>query len=247
MGKYGKWIGGGVGWILGGGSPIGAILGFAVGSMFDATNFKADKSFNSETFRHHTGPGDFAASLLVLTAVVMKADGKIMRSELDYVKTFFNRQFGPQVAARQIQLLQEILKKDINTRKVCDEIRYYMEHPLRLQLLHFLFGVAAADGKVDKVEVNVIAEIANHLGISEKDFESLKAMFYKDTGSSYRILEIEKEASDEEVKKAYRKMAVKYHPDKVSSLGEEYQKSAKEKFQKVQEAYEAIKKERGMN
>ncbi|MFZ5554441.1 MAG: TerB family tellurite resistance protein [Bacteroidota bacterium] len=247
MAKYGKWIGGGLGWILGGGSPIGAILGFAVGSMFDASAINVQKGVNREYYRHHTGPGDFAASLLVLTAVVMKADGKIMRSELDYVKNFFQRQFGPQIAAQQIHALQQILKQDIPVKKVCDEIRYYMEHPLRLQLIHFLFGIAAADGKVDRTEVQVIAEIANYLGISEKDFESLKAMFYKDTGSAYKILEIEKDASDEEVKKAYRKMAVKYHPDKVSSLGEEYQKSAKEKFQKVQEAYEAIKKERGMS
>jgi DnaJ like chaperone protein len=84
------------------------------------------------------------------------------------------------------------------------------------------------------------------MGISEKDFESIKAMFFKDTKSAYKILEITPDASDEELKKAYRKMAIKYHPDKVSHLGEDVQKAAKEKFQQLNAAYEAIKKERGL-
>ena len=63
----------------------------------------------------------------------------------------------------------------------------------------------------------------------------------------YEILDLERGASSAEIKKAYRKMAIKYHPDKVSALGEEFQKAAKEKFQKVQEAYETIKKEKGIN
>ena len=72
-------------------------------------------------------------------------------------------------------------------------------------------------------------------------------MFYKDANAAYKILEVKEKATDTEVKKAYRKMAVKYHPDKLTHLGEEFQKSAKEKFQKVNEAYETIKKERGFS
>lgn len=246
MGKYGKWIGGTLGWVLGGGSPIGAIFGFAVGSMVDATSFQKG-SAGKGPIRGQTAPGDFTASLLVLTAVVMKADGKIMKSELDYVKDFFTRQFGARHTQQHMLMLKDILSKDIPVRQVCLEIRHHMEHPLRLQLMHYLFGVAAADGKVDKTEQQVLEQIAEYLGVNERDFASLKAMFVKDTESAYKILEIEKSASDDEIKKAYRKMAVKFHPDKVSHLGEEHQKSAKEKFQKVQEAYENIKKERGFN
>jgi DnaJ like chaperone protein len=110
-----------------------------------------------------------------------------------------------------------------------------------------LFGVAQADGKVDISELNAIASISRYMGVSAKDFESIKSMFVAAVDSSYKILEIEKTATDDEVKKAYRKMAVKFHPDKVSHLGEDFQKKAKEKFQKVNEAYEQIKKERGMN
>lgn len=248
MAKYGKWIGGGLGWILGAGSPIGAILGFALGSMFDVTNVNPEERKRmQQQYRQNSTAGDFVGSLLVLSAVIIKADGKVMKSEIEYVRNFFAQQFGSAFANQQILVLRDLLKKDIPVRQVCEEIRHNMEHPLRLQLLHYLFGIANADGKVDKSEINTLREIANYLGINEKDFESLKAMFYKDTDSAYKILEIEASASEDEIKKAYRKMAVKFHPDKVSHLGEEFQKSAKEKFQKVQDAYEIIKKERGIN
>jgi DnaJ like chaperone protein len=84
------------------------------------------------------------------------------------------------------------------------------------------------------------------LGISQGDYDSIKAMFVKDTESAYKILEIYPDASDQEVKAAYRKMAVKYHPDKVAHLGGKIQKVAKEKFQQLNNAYGEIKKERMM-
>jgi DnaJ like chaperone protein len=121
-----------------------------------------------------------------------------------------------------------------------------MDHAMRLQLLHYVFGLAKADGTLDASEVRTIEDIARYLGISEKDFKSIRAMFGHDTESAYDILEINSSATDSEVKKAYRKMATKYHPDKLSSLGAEIQEAAEAKFVKVQEAYETIKKQRGM-
>ena len=116
----------------------------------------------------------------------------------------------------------------------------------RLQLLHFLYGVSQADGKVRPEEVRVIEEIAGYLGISSEDMTSIRNMFYADTNSAYKILEVDPSVSDDEVKKAYRKMANKYHPDKVAYLGEDIRKAAGEKFRKVKDAYETIKKDRGM-
>ena len=106
--------------------------------------------------------------------------------------------------------------------------------------------MAAVDGEVHASEIKIISRIAAYLGISQKDYNSIKAMFLKEVDSDYKILEIGKNASSQEIKKAYRKMAVKYHPDKVSHMGEEFQKAAKEKFQRVQEAYENIKKSKGI-
>jgi DnaJ like chaperone protein len=240
MARYGKWIGGGLGWVMGG--PIGGILGFIFGSMFDAMQ-SGKYEYRTPS---QTQAGDFSMSLLVLTAAVMKADTKILRSELDYVKTFFQRQFGEQKTEQLILVLRDLLKQDIPVESVCQQIRQYMEYPSRLQLLHFLFGLALADGQAPPNEIAMVGRISNYLGIRDTDFQSIKAMFVKDMDSAYRILEIPPEASDEEVRKAYRRMAAKYHPDKVSHLGEDVQRAAKEKFQQLNQAFQDVKQKRGM-
>ena len=235
---FGKWIGGGLGWALGG--PIGALIGFGIGSLFDNTTVGI-----KQLPQGVTGGGDFAVSLLVLSAAVMKADGKVLKSELDYVKRFLVSQFGADTAHEQLLSLREILKKDIPVREVCFQIRDYMDYSSKLQLMHYLWGIAQADNQIDISEQNLLEQIAANLGISPADAESIKAMFVHSTDEAYKILEIEPTATVDEVKKAFRKMAVKYHPDKVSHLGDDYKKAAEEKFKKVNEAYEKIKKERG--
>jgi DnaJ like chaperone protein len=120
-----------------------------------------------------------------------------------------------------------------------------MDYPSRLQLLHFLFGIANADGVFHPKELNVINSIASWIGVSSADFDSIKSMFIDNLDASYKVLEIDQSATNEEIKKAYRNMAIKFHPDKVGYLGEDIRKSAEEKFQKVNEAYEKIKKDRG--
>ncbi len=238
--KFGKWLAGGLGFALGG--PIGAIMGFVLGSVYD----NSDELIVQQGGRVGASrSGDFAASLLILTAAVMKADNRILKSELDYVKAFFVRQFGEHYAKEQLLVLREILKQDIPLPDVCNQIKHHVDKPSRLQLLHFLFGISMSDGEVHPLEIKIIEQIADYLGIDEADFGSIKAMFVKDKKAAYHILEIEPTATDDEVKKAYRRMAVKYHPDKVHHLGEEFQKAANEKFQKVNEAFQQVKKERG--
>jgi DnaJ like chaperone protein len=122
-----------------------------------------------------------------------------------------------------------------------------MDYSSRLLLLQYLFGVALADGKHHPSEVELIHSIAINLGIDQKEFESIKAMYIKETNSAYKILEIEATATNDEVKKAFREMAKKYHPDKVGHLGEDVKKTAEAKFTNLNAAYEAIKQERGMN
>ncbi|HDP76252.1 MAG TPA: molecular chaperone DjlA [Bacteroidales bacterium] len=238
MGKYGKWITGGLGWAFFG--PIGAILGFAIGSIFD--NMETSKIYTGETSRN-----GFIVSLLVLVSAVMKADGKVLKSELEYVKSYFYNNFGPAAAREAILLLRDILKQAVPLRDVCLQIKDNVDYHSRLQLLHFLFGIAQADGVVSSVELKVIVEIAGLLGISDADFGSIKTMFIPDTDKYYTILEVSPNATNEEIKKAYRQMAIKYHPDKVQHLGEDIRQAAEQKFKMVNEAYEKIKKERGFN
>jgi DnaJ like chaperone protein len=241
MGRFGKWIGGGLGWAMGG--PIGGLLGFLVGSVIDNTTIR---SLTDTSQDNRTTPGTFGVSLLVLIAAVMKADGKVVKSELDYVKQFFIRQFGSNSAAEATMMLRDILKQEIPLRDVCQQISMNMDYSSRLQLMHLLFNVSLADKQIHPSEIEVIEKISGYIGISSADFMSIKNMFIPETDSSYKILEIDPSATNEEVKKAYRRMAMKYHPDKVSHLGEDFKKVADEKFKKVNEAYEKIKNERNM-
>lgn len=241
MAKFAKWLVGGLGWAFAG--PIGAIVGYFLGSYIDEQTATGKRT----SAGGRTRPGDFSASLLVLVASVMKADGKVVRAELNYVKSFLLRQFGHEESKQLLLVLRDIVKKDIPVNDVCLQIKQYMDYPSRLELIHLLFGLAAADGEVHHREVSLIEHMARVMGIRQADVGSLKAMFVKDTNSAYKVLEIQPNASIEEIKKAYRRMASKYHPDKVSHLGEQYANDAKEKFQKVQEAYDTIQKERGFN
>jgi DnaJ like chaperone protein len=241
MGIFGKWLGGGLGFVMGG--PIGGLLGFLVGSVIDSTTI--------ETSAYTTGTGritqgDFGMSLLVLVAAVMKADGKVVKSELDYVKQFFVSQFGQESAKQALLMLKDIIKQEIPVRDVCLQIRGNMDYSSRLQLLHLLFNISLADTNIHPAEIEIIEKVSTFLGVASGDFLSIKNMFIPETDSSYKILEIDPSASNDEVKKAYRRMAIKYHPDKVSHLGEEFRKTADEKFKKVNEAYNKIKKERNL-
>ena len=235
--SWNKLIFGALGWAMFG--PIGGILGYTLGSQSDSRSSYSRRRGNTQS-------GDFGAALLILLAAVMKADGKILKSELDYVKNFLIDNFGKTHANQALKMLKELLHKDFPLNQVCGQIQQNMDHPSRLQLMHVLFGLSASDGEVHPEEIRVIKTIGNYLNINPKDFESIQAMFYKDTESAYKVLEIDKSATDSEVKKAYRKMAVKYHPDKVGHLGEDFQKMAEEKFKQLNDAYQKIKSNRNI-
>jgi len=157
------------------------------------------------------------------------------------------QQFDDNQVREFMILLKDILKQDYPLRDICRQIQRSMDHPSRLELVHVLFGLSQADGHVDPNEVNVIHTIARYLNINDIDFDSIKAMFFKDTLSDFVILGIEPTASNDEIKKAYRKMATKYHPDKVVHLGDDFKKLAEEKFKSVNDAYHHIKEERGIS
>ena len=238
--KLGKWVAGGLGWALGG--PIGALAGFLVGYMWDsATEVPVDG--NTRSNQKRTTQGDFYISFLVLASAMMKADDRVLKSELNYVKEFLNSQFKPQQTAELLQALRELLKQDVHLGPVCNQIRTYMSHAQRLQLVHFLVGIANADGEIHPNEWSLLESIARQLNVNHKDLESLSAMYQVDNDRYYRILEIEKDATQDEIKKAYRKMVKKYHPDKLGDIGEEAKNAATEKFRMVQEAYDELNKQ----
>ena len=192
----------------------------------------------------------FEISLLILSSVVIKADGKVLKSELDYVKKFFTNTFGAKKSNEYFRMFNDLNKQDYSSklRQVCLQLNSHINHSSRLEIIHFLFGVAASDNDIHLKEVETIKRIATYMNINPYDFESIQSMFLAKAGVSseqhYTILGITKDATDIQVKKAYRKMAVKYHPDKLQGVSEDIKKLAEEKFLKVKESYEQIMKGR---
>lgn len=246
----GKWILGGLGFVLGG--PIGAIVGALIGSVYDVLsddpNTQTSTDRPKREKRRQATQGDVGVSIVVLLACVIKADGRVLKSEIAFVKPFLVRTFGEQGAHNALQLLKQLLQQDIDPVAVSQQIEQHLNYSVRLELLHLLLGVANADGELAQSELQVIQTIATNMGISDADYQSLRSIYCKqsDTNWAYTALEIEPTATDEEVKKAYRRMAMKYHPDKVANAGESIRQQANDKFRSINEAYEHIKTLRGI-
>lgn len=239
-----KWFGAIIGYLFF--RLPGAVLGFLVGSLVENLRSNGDAVVRGFG-RTAVEPADFELNLLSLCSVVIKADERVTREELDYVRQYFLSTYGKEKANAIFRTFNEVIKKqEISTVQICDYMNQRTRYEVRLQLVHFLFGIAQADGQVSQSEVDKLREIAGYLRLGANDFESIKAMFLKSADTAYTILEIDRSASNDEVKKAYRTMAKKYHPDRVNTQDEAIRKGAEEKFKQVQLAYEQIQKERGL-
>ena len=238
----GKWIVGGLGWAMFG--PLGGILGYYIASRMEKLSEAVAQQGETQSWNQGQR-NSFLMSLLVLSASVIKADGKITDKEIATLRSFFSRNFGAWAADEAEELVREIANKDYNLYDVCMQIHSCMDYSQRLQLYHYLVSLGGCDG-LHQREIDILETIATYIGLSEAEVDSIFAQFRPSNDSNYKILEITPQATNDEVKKAYRKMAIKYHPDKVATLGEDIQKAAEEKFKAVSKAYEAICRERGM-
>ena len=252
-----SWIAGFIGWASGG--PIGAIVGFLAGSLFErlfknrlqiySPEFGEQQQTNQQAGNYSAGTqrNSFLVCLLVLSSAVILADGRTDRKELDAVRDFVRRNFGEESVEAAMSFLDNLKNQQLNIYSVGAQIADNMNYSQRLQLFHYLVGIATADGDFSKSEKSVLEAIASAIRLNNSDAASVIAMFYKDKDSAYAVLEISPSATNDAVKTAYRRMAMKHHPDKVATLGPDVQKAAAEKFRQVQEAYETIKRERGIS
>lgn len=233
--------------------PTGAIIGFLIGMYIDYVNSPKENDTNGtnaykKRFQDHNErhpPVDFKNSLLILIAAIMNADGSVLKSELELVKGMLVRTYGENESRELLLRLRNYLKESHNLAEVCRNLRMRMGYSPRLELVHVLFRISRADGEISAPELQLIQQIATQLGISTPDYLSIRAMFVSSPDSDYQILEITTEANEEETKKAYRKMVMRFHPDRLQGLDESEKKAAEAKFIKVQQAYENIKKLKG--
>ena len=260
-----KWIAGIVGWVAWG--PIGGLMGFVFGRFLDAqienvqrlsSGERAGQSTQWQRSASNRGytPGEqrnsFMVSLLVLSSAVIRADRRTHPAEMEKVRIFIRQNFGETAVNEAMRILEGLNSQEINIYEVGGQIADNMNYSQRLQLFHYLTQIAAADGDFCEAEKSVLEAIAGAIRLSRADRDSILAMYAKDSSSSgieaaYAVLEISPKATHDEVKTAYRRMAMKHHPDKVATLGPEVQKAAEEKFRKIQEAYDTIKRHRGLN
>ena len=220
----------------------GAILGFMVGGFFE---FLSKNSIQIRTSSYAIKPETFQLNLLALSALIIKADGKIEQKELDFVRSFFIGQYGKERADSIFRTFNTQIKKE--TQHLDQLTRIFVQqtaYETRLQILHFLFGIANADGNISDIELQKLSQVATGMRLHLPDFESIKAMFVKNTNNAYKILEVDSNASLDEIKKAYRKMAKKYHPDKLRGQDPAMIKGAEEKFREVQKAYETLMRQK---
>ena len=195
---------------------------------------------------------DLDVRILSQAQAVIKADGAVKDLEVRIVRDYFIQAFGAERAARAFAAFKNFaLKNDVN--RVASELRYTMGYQNRLNLLPFLFQVAMVDGDYSSAENRVIYSISQSLGIAEQHYQYIFRMFvsagYNSTAtrenmqrvSPYAVLGLEEGASQEEVKRSYRSLVKKYHPDRLVKYSEEERVAAQEKFIEIQKAYEEIK------
>ena len=223
----------------------GAVIGLLIGMYVDHMSQSEAEAEPSKRSYRQAPTYDFRNNLLILIAAIMKADGALLKSELDLVKQMLVRTYGEEEAKILLLRLREYTKQTHNLAEVCRNLRLRMGYSQRLEIVHVLFRISRADSNISPSELQVLQTVSAQLGISTPDFLSLRAMFVSSPDSDYQILEIKPEASDDEVKKAYRKMAMRFHPDRLGDLSDSEKKQAEEKFLRVQKSYEAIKKKRG--
>ncbi|MBR5716003.1 MAG: TerB family tellurite resistance protein [Bacteroidales bacterium] len=269
---FAKWIGAFLGLLSGG--PFGAIAGYALGYVFDdlisnrtdltTKEFEQGRTSSNRTYRTtYTQRGtqqegernSYLFSLLLLSSHIIMADQKIMHSEMEYVRRTLRNNFGTAAETQGNEILLRLFEKhkSIGTTmwnqqilQCCNQMAGAMSVEERLQLIAFLCEIAKADGTVAQVEVDRIRDIARWLGISTDEVDKLLHLGSNKLEDAYKVLGVAPTATDDEVKKAYRQMALQYHPDKVATLGDDVKAAAEKKFKEINAAKELIWAARGL-
>jgi len=266
-----KWIAGFLGFIITG-SPLGALAGYALGSIVDnaigenqgaSNSYAYERAYRQQNrqqqdyYQRQGQRNSFLFSLLVLASYVIRADGKVMHSEMEYVRQMLRQNFGEAAVVQGNEIMLKLFERQKQMGAAayrqlvgdsCAQIADNMTREQRLQLLAFLVEIAKADGNTHADEITALKWVASGLRLSEAEVESMLnlARGTSSVEAAYKVLEVSPDASDDEVRKAYRRLALKHHPDRVATLGEDVRKAAEKKLQEINAAKDIIYKARGM-
>jgi DnaJ like chaperone protein len=207
---------------------------------------------------------NFTSEFLKLTAYILKSDQKVTKQELEFVYQFFISEFGTDALPFYKKHLSLYIKATGSIKQDLKKVDYNQDPNTKLQLLNFLVKITVIDGFLSKNELKSLQIITKGIGLRPNQLESVLAMYsfiieeqysenkqntesrykrnlHSKLDQAYKILELSNKATPTEIKKTYRKLVILYHPDKAMHLEKEYQRSAKEMYQKVTDAYDIIK------
>ncbi len=244
MSIWGKIAGVGIGAALGG--PIGALIGLAAGHAL------VDKPVEVASDRIAKGPEAsiaFTMGVIALSAKMAKADGQVTRSEVDAFKRIFH---VPEHEAKNVGRIFDLARQDVAgyDAYAAQIARLFRDRPAVLEdLLDGLFHIAMADGVFHPAEEDFLRRVAELFGFAQHQYDRIKASHLgPDAADPYVILGLSHDASDDEIKRAYRQLVKEHHPDAMMARGvpEEFIEVATDKIATINDAYDRIAKARGI-
>ncbi len=223
---------GSTGWTIFG--ILGGIAIIAASSIISL--IKNNKTFISDKRKQFVG-------ISLMFSEFLKKNGKNISNESKKIEQFLKEKINKSAFNDISLLINELISKKSIKPETFAQFYKNMNYSVRLQMFRFL--VNSQKNKADyKEQQHSFIEIAQMLNLEKKDYQSILAVYDSNLQSAYTLLQIDKNASHEEIKASFRRLSKIHHPDKVEHLGEEYRKEAAENFQNLLHAYELIKKER---
>jgi DnaJ like chaperone protein len=251
MGWIGKIIGGTLGFAIGG--PLGAIAGAAFGHAFvDQSDKQLLEDRPAGRLPQEQAQLTFFVATFSMLAKLTKADGSISKDEIDAINKFmlYDLHLNPESRMVATNIFNAALDSPNSFEDFAGQFyQAFSNQPQLLQLmLDVLMRVAVADGQLGHDEERLILSAVRIFKLGESTFQRLKSQYAATSDHFYSVLGAKASDSDDQIKKQYRRLVMEFHPDRIVSKGlpEEFSEFAQEKFREIQEAYEAIKKERGI-
>ena len=255
MGLFGSIFGGAVGFALGG--PLGAMMGAMMGGRVSSAT---SRTRHAGGYSAQEMQAVFTVALVSLAAKVAKADGRVCEDEIrafdDFLKNNMRLSKAERVnAARVFNLARDNTNEATEFAAQLKQLFRGDRNRLR-DIITLLFMIALADGELHPQEEVIISQIAQAMGLNKQDVENCEATYNatRRGGSStsvsdaYKVLGVNENSSDAEVKSSHRKLVREYHPDVLASKGlpEDFLEYAQQKMVAINDAWDVIKEKRGM-